>query len=169
MWIHLLRHGIAIDRDDPACPTDPERFLTDQGKARTKAVARGLARLEVEIDVVLSSPYVRALQTAEIARRVLAPEAPLSTTDALVPHADPAALGEALREHAGSNLLCVGHAPQLDRLLAWLVGVDEPFTALKKAGLASLEVRRGTAGRRSARLVALYPPAVLRKLADEAS
>ncbi|MBC8072206.1 MAG: phosphohistidine phosphatase SixA, partial [Deltaproteobacteria bacterium] len=47
MWVHLLRHGIAIDPSDPACPTDPERFLTEKGRSRTRSAAKGLRRIDI--------------------------------------------------------------------------------------------------------------------------
>ena len=59
MRIVLLRHGIAIDRDHPDCPPDPERFLTSEGQQRTRRAVKGLRRLDVRPDLVLSSPWTR--------------------------------------------------------------------------------------------------------------
>lgn len=169
VWIHLLRHGIAIDQDDPACPTDPERTLTEKGIARTRAAARGIARLGIErADLVLSSPYVRARQTADIAVEALElDDVPRRETEALIPVADPAAIVAELRDVSARSVLCVGHAPNLDLVIATLVGSDEAITALKKAGFSSLDVRRGTIGPGTAQIIALYPASVLRKLAGE--
>jgi len=66
MQLYIVRHGIAIDREDPKSPSDPERFLTAEGLKKTRDVARGFASLKISPDVFLSSPYVRAMQTAEI-------------------------------------------------------------------------------------------------------
>ncbi len=66
MQIYIVRHGIAIDREDPKCPPDPERHLTEEGVEKTKQVAKGVAALGVTGDLFLTSPYVRAMQTAEI-------------------------------------------------------------------------------------------------------
>ena len=66
MEIYVVRHGIAIDREDPKCPPDPERYLTEEGIEKTKRVAAAVAALSSTPDVLLSSPYVRATQTAEI-------------------------------------------------------------------------------------------------------
>jgi phosphohistidine phosphatase len=169
VWIHLLRHGIAIDPHDPACPTDPERFLTDKGIARTRAAARGIARLGIERpELVLTSPYVRAQQTADIAIETLAlADVPRRASEALVPVADPAAIVAELRELGAKSVLCVGHAPNLDLVIATLVGSDEPITSLKKAGFCSLEVPRGTIGPGTAQIVALYPASALRKLGGD--
>lgn len=166
VWIHLLRHGIAIDRDDPACPTDPERFLTDKGKTKTSAAARGAKEIGITADLLLCSPYLRAQQTADIAvtelrlgkvRRV--------DTDALLPMAEPQELLEVLRGHSAEHVLCVGHAPNLDRLVAHLVGSDDPFTRLKKASFAAVSMT--TVARGGGHLYGLYSPAVLRKLGGE--
>ena len=66
MEIYVVRHGIAIDREDPKCPPDPERYLTEEGIEKTKRVAAAVAALTASPDLLLSSPYVRAMQTAEI-------------------------------------------------------------------------------------------------------
>src|SRR5207245_10153088 len=66
MQLYSVRHGIAIDREDPKCPPDPERYLTEEGIEKTRQVARGVAALDVKAGLFLTSPYVRARQTAEI-------------------------------------------------------------------------------------------------------
>jgi phosphohistidine phosphatase len=166
VWIHLLRHGIAVDPGDPAAPTDPERFLTDKGKARTRAAARGLAAIGISPDLVLVSPYVRAQQTADIAVEVLgAKEIARETIDSLTPMGDPSRVIEVVRASGKHSVLCVGHAPNLDLLAAKLVGSTSPVTRLKKAGVASLELRAIKAG--GAVVHAVYPPSVLRALGGQ--
>lgn len=164
MWVHLFRHGIAIDPADPACPTDPERFLTDKGKSRTRAAARGLKRIGIAPELIVTSPYVRARQTAEIVREELGGDTSLEETESLTPMADPTKVVELLRERAEQNVLCVGHAPHLDLLVAYLTGTDDPVTSLKKAGCASIEVRTGRPGAGTGLLVGVYPASVLRLL-----
>lgn len=164
MWVHLLRHGIAIDPTDPACPTDPERFLTEKGRARTELATAGLRRVVEPPTLVLSSPYVRARQTAEIALAAFGGEIPIETSDALVPMADPSKIVEVLRGRSEASILCVGHAPNLDLVAALLAGADDPVTSLKKAGAASLEIRSGRAAAGNGVLVGVYPASVLRKL-----
>src|SRR5437870_13101791 len=66
MQLYIVRHGIAIDREDPKCPPDPERHLSEEGVEKTKAVAKGLASLRVAPGLFVPSPYTRAVQTAEI-------------------------------------------------------------------------------------------------------
>ena len=71
MRLYLMRHGIAIDREDPDCPTEEERYLTSKGIDRTRSAAHGLAELKVKPAVLLTSPLVRAVQTGEIVCEVL--------------------------------------------------------------------------------------------------
>lgn len=166
MRVILLRHGIAWDRADPACPVDPERPLTDEGQKKTRKVARGLARVGVKPVRVLASPYLRARQTATIAAEELGVAAErLIVTDSLLPEAAPYALFHALYAfaHVDAEILCVGHAPHLDRALALSITGDKvPVTSLKKAGAALLEV--DDLPRPHGELVWLMPPKVLAEL-----
>ena len=163
MWVHLLRHGIAVDPGDPAAPTDPERFLTEKGKVRARAAAKGMAAIGIAPDLVLVSPYVRAQQTADIAVEVLGAHGiPRETIDALIPMGDPSRVIDVMRASGKQSVLCVGHAPNLDLLAARLVGASSPVTHLRKAGVAALEARAIKAG--AAVLHAVYPPSVLRAL-----
>src|SRR5580704_16346785 len=89
MQLYIVRHGIAIDRESPKCPPDPERFLTEEGIEKTKQVARGVAELGVAPDLLLSSPYVRAMQTAEIFASALEySKQKIRKTDLLLPGAE---------------------------------------------------------------------------------
>jgi phosphohistidine phosphatase len=166
VWIHLLRHGIAVDPDDPAAPTDSERFLTERGKLRVRAAAKGMVAVGISPDLVLVSPYVRAQQTADIAVEVLgASSMPRETIEALTPMGDPSRVIEAARASGKQSVLCVGHAPNLDLLASQLLGTSAIVTRLKKAGVASLECRAIRSG--GAVLYGVYPPSVLRALGGE--
>src|SRR6202012_5881267 len=84
MRIYLVRHGIAIDREDPDCPSEAERYLTPKGIQRTRQAARGLRELGVKPAALLTSPLVRAVQTGEIFCDVLGIDPKqLHATDAL--------------------------------------------------------------------------------------
>ena len=162
MDILLFRHGIAIDRAHPSCPPDPDRFLTDKGRGRTAAAARGLATLDIAPDLIVTSPYVRATQTAELAMEAFEYETKrLHTTEALLPEAEPEDLFDELVALGANAVLCCGHAPNLDLVLAYILGYAEEATALKKAGAAWLRLFGGPG---HAELVALLPPKVLRAL-----
>src|SRR2546426_11482598 len=71
MNLFILRHGIAVEKTIPSFKKDSDRPLTGEGRKKTKQVARMLKRLGPSFDVVLTSPYVRARQTAEIVVDVL--------------------------------------------------------------------------------------------------
>ena len=137
MRLYLMRHGIAIDREDPDCPSDPERYLTPKGIQRTRAAARGLRALRVKPTALITSPFVRAVQTGEVACEVLGLDSKqLRTTDALRPEAKPARLAEELARLTG-EVICFGHAPQIDEFIAHALKATAPFTALKKSGAVS--------------------------------
>jgi phosphohistidine phosphatase len=140
MRLFLMRHGIAIDREDPDCPPDSERYLTPKGIQRTRAAARGLRSLRIQPVALLTSPYVRAVQTGEVVCEVLGVDPKqLRTTDSLRPEAKPARLAEELGR-LGGEVICFGHAPQLDEFIAHALKATAPFTALKKSGVACLDI-----------------------------
>jgi phosphohistidine phosphatase len=140
MRLYLMRHGIAIDREDPDCPPEPERYLTPKGIQRTRAAARGLRALRVKPTTLLTSPYVRAVQTGEIVCEVLGLDPKqLRTTDSLRPEAKPIRLTEELARLQG-EVICFGHAPQIDEFIALALKATAPFTALKKSGVGCLDI-----------------------------
>jgi len=164
MELYIVRHGIAIDREGPKCPPDPERFLTEEGIEKTKQVARGVAGLGVSPDLLLSSPYVRAMQTAEIFASALeCSKQKIRKTELLLPGAEPLQLFRELsRDKDLSVVLVFGHAPHLDDLLATAIGSKHHITSLKKAGVALIELRRIAPP--NGELVWLATPKLLRKL-----
>jgi phosphohistidine phosphatase len=144
MNLFVVRHGIAIDRNAPKCPPDPDRFLTEEGIQKTKQVAKGVAQLGAAADLMLSSPYVRAMQTAEIFAVELGyPEHKIRPSEALLPGADPLLLFRELgREKLSASLFIFGHAPQLDEVIAYAIGSKHIVTELKKAGVAQIGLKR---------------------------
>jgi phosphohistidine phosphatase len=145
MQLYIVRHGIAIDREDPKSPSDPERYLTPEGLKKTREVARGFASLKISPDVFISSPYVRAMQTAEIfAEEVKFAKSKIKQTELLLPGAEPAAFFRELQRTSRTeeSAICFGHAPHLDELIAFALGSKKDLTQLKKAGAACLELAR---------------------------
>jgi|SRR5580704_17677562 phosphohistidine phosphatase len=140
MILYLVRHGIAVDRNDPKSPAEAERPLTAKGVQKTRSAALGLKELGAKADVFITSPYVRAAQTAEIFAEALgyAPEK-IRVSESLKPGADPADILKEILQCKVKELACFGHAPHLDLLLAHLAGAQGAFTELKKAGVACLE------------------------------
>jgi phosphohistidine phosphatase len=159
MNLCLLRHGIAEPRAEPP---DDRRELTPKGARRARAAARGLRALRFAPDAVLSSPVLRAAQTARIACEELGfPAERLSLENALRPDRSPEEILGRLPALGAESVLCVGHAPHLDRVLARAVaGRAEPIAALKKAGAACVELSPGSGGA----LRWLLEPRALRRL-----
>ena len=142
MRLYLMRHGVAIERDDPDCPPEAERFLTPKGIERTREAAEGLAEMGVAPAILLTSPYVRAVQTGEIFCEVLGIDSKnLHATDALKPEAKPAKIAEELGRLSFDEAICFGHAPHLDDFIAYALRASAPITTLKKAGVACLEMQ----------------------------
>jgi phosphohistidine phosphatase len=144
MQLYIVRHGIAVDREDPKCPPDPERYLTEEGVEKTKQVAKGVVALAASVDLLLSSPYVRAMQTAEIFAAALDyAKQKIRRTDLLLPGADPSLLfRELAKDKQSSSVFLFGHAPQLDDIIATALGSKRHITSLKKAGVALIELKR---------------------------
>jgi phosphohistidine phosphatase len=144
MQLYIVRHGIAIDREDPKCPPDPQRYLTEEGVKKTEQVAKGVAALGVTADLFLTSPYIRAAQTAEIFAAALEyAKQKIRRTDLLLPGAEPSLLfRELAKDRQASSVFLFGHAPQLDDIVATALGSKRHFTSLKKAGVARIELKR---------------------------
>jgi len=163
MLLYIVRHGIAIDREDAKCPPDPERYLTDEGIEKTKQAARGVAALGATADLLLSSPYVRAMQTAEIfAGGLDYAKQKIRQTELLLPGGEPLLLFRELAKNKESSaVFCFGHAPHVDELIATAVGSKHGISALKKAGMALIELKRISPP--NGQLVWLATPKLLRK------
>jgi phosphohistidine phosphatase len=137
--LYLIRHAIAAERGD-AWPDDAKRPLTDEGIARMRKAARGLARLEVAIDVILTSPLVRARQTAEIVAAALDSRPSLVAIESLAPGASYAALMTDLEKHARkARLALVGHEPGLGEVAGRLVGSRHAIE-FKKGAVCRIDV-----------------------------
>jgi phosphohistidine phosphatase len=150
MNLYLLRHGLAVELGPHTLAKDSERLLTPKGMRKMREVGQAIDGLGLEFDLILSSPYLRARQTAEIVARTLKAEKKLQFTDALTPGAK--AKEVIVQINATSpkpeSVLLVGHEPFLSELISLLLSGDSglPIT-LKKGGLCSLAVDSLKAGR----------------------
>lgn len=159
MILYLVRHAIAEPRGED-WPDDALRPLTDRGRKRMRQIAQRLAVRGVEVDRVVSSPLLRARQTAELVAPVWARGASVRIEEALAPGVAPARAARALREHAGTGPVCaIGHEPGLGELTAWLLGAARPVP-FRKGGVACLEVAPSLA-RGSATLVSMVTPRLI--------
>ena len=161
--LYLVRHAIAAERG-PKWPDDGKRPLTHKGMARMRLVVRGLRRLGAEIDLVLTSPLVRAQQTAEILAEGLGTAPHVTVLKALAPGEPPSAVAAALATHPSARgIALVGHEPGLGELAAWLTSAREPIE-FKKGGVCRIDVAALPPGR-NGKLVWLALPKMLRALA----
>ena len=104
--LYLVRHGLAEERGD-AWPDDAKRPLTDEGMSKMRKSVRGLARLGVSVDVVLTSPLVRARQTAEIVAAGLSPRPSLVSIDSLAPEGTYASVIADLEKHVRKTRIAI--------------------------------------------------------------
>ncbi len=137
--IYILRHGIAEPRKEGR--PDEERALTKEGRDKLELVLARARVGKVAPKVVLTSPLVRAKQTAEAAVRALGRKTKLVESEALVPGSSPQAIWDEVRRVAGKGpVLIVGHEPLLGETVSFLLGVDSGVVDLKKGALAYIEV-----------------------------
>lgn len=142
MNLYILRHGIAVERGEPGFKTDADRPLIPKGKRQLRQVAAAMKKLDVHFDLILSSPFLRARQTAEIVAQWVGLKKRLAFSDELTPDGEPKALIQQLKElkPAPENILLVGHEPYLSQLVALLIsGGTAANIELKKGGLCRLE------------------------------
>jgi len=150
MNLFLLRHGLAVERDEFDFARDEFRPLTPKGKKQLSHVAAAMRALELDFELVLSSPLVRARQTAEIIAAELKLQKRLVFTDELKPGGDAKKLVQKIAglKKVPENVLLVGHEPDFSELISLLVtGSHGGGFALKKGGLAKLEIEKLRAGK----------------------
>ena len=136
--LYLIRHGLAAERGDEY-PDDSKRPLTSQGIARLRREAKALDALGVTIAHIISSPLVRAKQTADALAESLKSHPSVSTSDALAPAGTPAAvIQEVARQARRGSLALVGHEPNIGELAGRLIGARTPIE-FKKGAVCLIE------------------------------
>jgi phosphohistidine phosphatase len=165
MELLILRHAIAFPRDAKRWPDDRERPLTAEGVKKARRAAAGLRRVAEPPALVLTSPLVRARDTASIFRQAARwPEAVES--DALAPGKSPEEALEAVRRAAAGtrSVAVIGHQPGLGKLLSLcLRGEARPEAfELKKSAVVCLSFD-GPPRAGQGTLTALLPPRTLRR------
>jgi len=140
MNIYIIRHAIAVDEGAPGYADDSQRPLTDKGRKKMRQIARGLRALGVEFDLILSSPYVRARETAEIVADIFKMKKKIAFSESLVPMADPGLLiPEVSEKYAVDSIALVGHEPHLSTLVGLLAAENTKIdVTLKKGGVCYL-------------------------------
>jgi phosphohistidine phosphatase len=145
MNIYLLRHAIAAAKDDPAFESDSERPLTNKGIKKFRKAARGIDRLGVPFDAILTSPLVRARQTADIVAEILGQESCVDELAGLAPDGSPEHLVSELGSsvEAREHILLVGHEPFLGKLAKFLLSGKndaDGVIPLRKGGICRIEI-----------------------------
>ena len=142
MEVYLLRHGIADD--DSPTGRDSDRQLTAEGRRKLKDVLKTIAAAGVSPDVIVSSPYLRALQTAEIAREILGYQDEVHRSDALVPESDPQQVWQEIRNsYKGTNsILLASHEPLMSRCAGFLLGYPDLLVDFKKGAIVRIDVEQ---------------------------
>jgi phosphohistidine phosphatase len=166
LYVYLIRHALAHNRDPERWPDDSKRPLMPKGEETFAEAAQGLALIAPEVEVLLSSPYERAWRTAEILAEQAGWPAPV-TLPALEPDVPPETVLLALETYAGKQSIALaGHRPGLHELAVYLLTGDAGGAdmKIKKGGVVCIEfddAPKTGAGK----LRWLFTPKVLRNIA----
>jgi phosphohistidine phosphatase len=133
---YIMRHGLAATRGGVRFSDDAQRPLVPEGKEKMREIAGGLKRMGFEVDWIVTSPLVRAVETAEIIAESLASTVPVEVCDAMRPGGSPEDLLAFLAKRPNfRRVLVVGHEPDLSELAARLIGAGgHANLAFKKGG-----------------------------------
>jgi phosphohistidine phosphatase len=160
MQLFLLRHGLAVERGTHGFEDDDTRPLTPKGRRQLQKTTAAIKKLEPEFDLILSSPLLRAKQTAEIVADRLKLKKRLKFSDALAPGGRATDLIRQLEQEkpAPGKILLVGHEPDFSQLVSLLVsGNMDMLLDFKKGGLGKLETSRLRPGKCATLLWLLTP------------
>jgi phosphohistidine phosphatase len=150
MELFLLRHGIAVERGTRGFEDDSARPLTPKGRRQLRKIAGAMKKMDLDFDLILSSPLLRAKQTAEIVAAALKLKKILTVSNSLAPGGNLAALFRQLErmKPLPEKILLVGHEPGLSQLISVCVtGGLQTRMNFKKGGLCKLEVEKLRAGK----------------------
>jgi phosphohistidine phosphatase len=139
MELYLFRHGIA--EDAPPGRADSSRALTDAGRERSAAVAKMARDAGVAPSLITSSPYLRALQTAEVAAKEFGYKGDLVRLPSLVPHGTPEAVWSDIRDQRDETaVLLAGHEPLMGHLAAYLLNAPSLQVDMKKSAMLRIDL-----------------------------
>jgi phosphohistidine phosphatase len=167
MELYLMRHGLAVERGTHGFEDDSARPLTPKGRRQLRKISAAIKKVNLDFDLILSSPFLRAKQTAEIVAAELKLKRRLEFSNSLAPGGEAASLFRQLERMKPSpgKLLLVGHEPDLSRLISLLItGGLQMQIDFKKGGLCKLDVEKLCAGK-CATLAWLLTPKLMKSLA----
>ena len=141
MEIYILRHGVA--EEPQTGQPDSERALTPDGRKKLRNVLRAALSAGVAPSLILTSPYKRALQTAQLAADILEYKGELLRTKSLEPGSSPKTVWDEIRVHKDeAQILLAGHEPLFSRLTAHLLGAPNLQVDFKKGAIVCIEFDR---------------------------
>jgi phosphohistidine phosphatase len=145
MQLYLVEHGIAVERSEGI--PDEWRPLSDKGRRRFQKTARAFGKLGRKLDLILTSPLTRAVQTAEILAGETGP-GEVAGLPELDPKFDIEAARSAIAARAGDAeaVAIVGHEPQISAVLAALCGVSHAEIGMEHGAIVRLDVETLTDG-----------------------
>lgn len=139
MQLYILRHGTA--EDGKPGQDDARRELTNSGRRDLRDVLQVARKAMDTPDLIMSSPYVRAVQTAEVAMEVLEYRKDLVQSTVLVPDSEPAEVWEEVRLHRDlDSFVLVGHDPLFSSLVGYLLAAPDAMVNMKKGALARVDL-----------------------------
>ena len=145
MDLLFLRHAEAIELGSDGITQDNDRYLSNDGIKKMKRAAEGMRQLNLNLDVILTSPLLRAIQTAEIVAKEFNIENKIQVSNHLSPNGDPSVLVSEIKKQydKAQQLMLVGHEPDLSCLVSYLLsGVKNVSINLKKGSLIYLTVSK---------------------------
>jgi phosphohistidine phosphatase len=167
MHLYLIRHAEAVSQEEAGLDHDEDRPLTPAGQAQCRVVARALRQLGARMDKVLTSPLVRARQTAEGVLQHWGNGAPaLEESAYLAPGGKKRKLLRELLAAGAEGIGLVGHNPDLSELVGWMIGEKEVGVEMAKAGVACIEFESAPC-KGTGILAWLAPPALLEAIAGK--
>jgi phosphohistidine phosphatase len=140
MELYLLRHGIA--EDHAATGRDPDRALTEEGRNKLRRVMKRAAVAGVSPALIISSPYKRAVETAEIAASELDYKGKILRVGSLTPDSSPPSVWSEIREHRDeASILLAGHEPLFSATVAFLLDSTHQMVDFRKAALMRIDIQ----------------------------
>jgi len=144
MKLHIIRHAQAIERS--TAQPDEQRGLTCRGRKRFRQVSACLKKMAINPDYIITSPLIRAVQTAEILAETISFTGELQISADLADGPDIAALSALLKARSSaSEIVIVGHEPDLGELVTALLRLPLPCN-LSKGCVVTLEVSSKNSG-----------------------
>jgi phosphohistidine phosphatase len=149
MDLYLIRHADALALGERGITEDADRPLSEKGENQSQHVGKTLRRQGVVLDKLVTSPLVRARQTADLLLKNWdGPRPEVHVSADLAPDARPRKLARFLRQLGGEHVALVGHLPHIAYWAGWLLGAKKAHIEMAKAGIALITCgdgpRKGT-------------------------